>query len=189
MNVDHNDATGHMSLYLYTKYNSPASVAQAGTAKELPVNRWVHLEAFYRSSTPGLADGEIRIWQDGEEILAAQNVVTILDGNVVWGIGNYTDHIDGGEVEGQADIYFDDCIVSTTPIHPYVPIDCVEKTYIRSHLIDPDTYASENQILSDGKVNSGHEVNMFSNTIILDAGFEAESGSTLYIVNDPCGNP
>ena len=38
------------------------------------------------------------IWQDGQLILRAPSVRTLLVPGeaTVWGIGNYTDHIDGG---------------------------------------------------------------------------------------------
>lgn len=116
MNVFQNETTGNNSVYLYTKYNSPASRFQDRPVT-LPVGRWVHLEALYVASE---TNGRITIWQDGVEIIDAQNVVTLPDageGNVVFGIGNYTDHIAGGAVDGTATVYFDDTIVSTERIY------------------------------------------------------------------------
>ena len=121
LNVDHNDATQEMYLYLYTKYNIPASHSQSGTPLTIPVGQWVHLEAFYLASTGNTPDGTIKIWQDGNLILDINNVVTTLASEqVVWGIGNYTDHIDGGTTQGTASLYFDDCIVGTLPVHPHL---------------------------------------------------------------------
>ena len=55
-----------------------------------------------------------RRWQllSPHRLFALDNVITRLAGNVVWGIGNYTDHIAGGAVDGVATVYFDDAVVS-----------------------------------------------------------------------------
>ncbi len=112
-----------MSVYLYSKYNDPASYSPANPVL-LPQGQWVHLEAFYRSATGKL--GEIKIWQDGQLILEAKQVVTSLGGKTredthpIWGIGNYTDHINGDPAGvGTATVYFDDAIVSTRGISQY----------------------------------------------------------------------
>ncbi len=112
LNIDHNDETRAMSFYLYSDYNTPASHSQISPI-QIPVGRWFHIEARYVQSSAN--SGSITFWQDGSRILHVDNVVTILDGNAVWGIGNYTDHIVGGEVDGIATVYFDDAIVSTQP--------------------------------------------------------------------------
>ena len=114
LNVDHDDATGEMSLYLYSKYNAPYSFGQSGGGVTLPVRQWIHLEAFYEVSPTN--QGRITVWQDGLQILDIPSFQTVLPGGTekpVWGLGNYTDHIAGGAVPGTATIYFDDCAVST----------------------------------------------------------------------------
>ncbi len=119
LNVGHRDDTGKMFLYLHSGYNTPSSYA---SARELPAERWVHLEAYYENRTD--MTGKIIVWQDGAEILNVSNVKTGLgggDGNVIWGIGNYSDHIVGGPEDGTATIYFDDAVVSTRPTHTAVP--------------------------------------------------------------------
>lgn len=80
----------------------------------IPVGRWFHVEALYVKSTSG--NGEIRVRQDGVEIFARNGLITALSEQCVWGIGNYTDHIAGGPVEGSATLYFDDAVVSTESI-------------------------------------------------------------------------
>lgn len=134
LNVEHDDATQEMSLYLYTKENTPNSHSQ-NTPIAIPVGQWVHLEAYYFASTPDVADGQIIIWQDGVEILNVNNVVTTLAaGQVVWGIGNYTDHIDGDPIPGKATLYFDDAIVSTEAVHPYAScLDFSTNTWLGSN--------------------------------------------------------
>lgn len=116
LNVDHDDDTEEMFFYLYTKYNTPASYGQRNR-RAIPPRTWVHVEAYY-AQAPN-SGGSIAIWQDGELILSVENVTTKLVEPVHWGIGNYTDHIAGGDVEGEATIYFDDAAVSTLPLHPY----------------------------------------------------------------------
>jgi len=82
----------------------------------LESNTWVHLEAYYKKSPD--YNGQITVWQDGQLILEKKDFRSIFfdDGTAVWGIGNYTDYINGGEVEGKARVYFDDALVSTTRI-------------------------------------------------------------------------
>jgi hypothetical protein len=116
LNVAHDDERQQMSLYLYSKYNTPSSYVQPQPVV-LPHGRWVHIEAQFVSATG--TSGRIVVWQDGRDILRADRVVTSLGGkdgadtHVIWGIGNYTDHIDGDPAgEGTATIYFDDPTVS-----------------------------------------------------------------------------
>ena len=141
LNVDHNDETEEMSLYLYSKYNPPHSYGQNGTRLSIPVNQWVHLEAYYEASSANTPDGQISIWQDGKLILDVPDVITVLEGEeVIWGIGNYTDHIAGGPKPGTATLYFDDCIVSTLPIHPYLEMS---PTSLENDILD-DTFLYPN---------------------------------------------
>ena len=114
LNVSHDDNNGTMYFYLYSKYNTPASWQQTDPIP-LPVGQWFHVEARYLQSADG--NGRITFWQDGVQILDANNVNTILETNAVWGIGNYTDHIVGGEVDGTATLYFDDAMVTTQRIY------------------------------------------------------------------------
>ncbi len=116
LNVDHDDVQQRMSLYLYSKYNTPSSYSQVAPVT-LPAGKWLHLEAYYLSATG--PHGQIAIWQDGRLILQANDVVTSLGGvagadtHPIWGIGNYTDHIAGDPAgEGTATVLFDDCAVS-----------------------------------------------------------------------------
>ncbi len=117
LNVDHDDERGFMFFRLYSLFNPPHSYQQT-TPIPIPTGQWVHVEAYYRQSPE--SDGSITIWQDGKQILDIQQVRTILSENVHWGIGNYTNHINGGPTEGTATLYFDDAVVSTLPVsgHP-----------------------------------------------------------------------
>lgn len=114
LNVGHDDIKNQMFFYLYCQYNAPSSFEQHEPIP-IPVRKWVHIECRYRQSST--TDGVILIWQDGSLILHIANVQTILAEPVVWGIGNYADHIAGGPEEGTATVYFDDAIVSTAPTH------------------------------------------------------------------------
>ena len=118
LNIGNQAPGGQMNFYLYSKQNPPNSFS-AKPIKPIPVGRWFHVEALYQKSTNGQRDGSISVWQDGELILKANNVTTVLDQGVVWGIGNYTDHITGGKKNGSATIYFDDATVSSLATHPY----------------------------------------------------------------------
>lgn len=120
LSIGHNDQTKEMSFYLYSPLNPPHSFAQAHPIP-LPVNRWFHIEARY---DPNLEKkGSIAVWQDGKPILDVKNIRTIVSSNhayVVWGIGNYTDHIASSAVEGKATVYFDDAVVSTQRLSTYL---------------------------------------------------------------------
>ena len=121
----YSDKFNFMYLYLYSKYNPPHSFEQPA-AFEVPSQRWVHVEAFYKCA-PG-KKGRIAVWQDGRKIIDLTNVVTSLGGKTgndltpIWGIGSYTDHIRGDpDGEGTATLFFDDAIVSTRRVFPSPP--------------------------------------------------------------------
>jgi hypothetical protein len=121
LNVDHDDTNNYMYFYLYSKYNPPNYYSQLSSSPiPVPVGRWFHIEAFVRKSD---TNGQIKIWQDGVLLFDVDNVLTAfmvrqdpgsLRYQIVWGTGNYTDHITGypGE-DGKATLYIDDAIVST----------------------------------------------------------------------------
>ena len=117
LNMGNDPRSGKMSFYLYSKYNRPNSVGQAAPL-EIPVDRWFHVEAFYEQSSGN--EGSISIWQDGQLILNANKVKTVLNGNAIWGVGSYTDHVTGGTRPGSASIYFDDATISQKPTYKYV---------------------------------------------------------------------
>ena len=105
-----NDHVGEFQLH---EQSSPIGV---------PVGKWFHVEAFYKVSAK--ETGMIVVWQDGAEIFRLEDVQTALttrNENAVWGVGNYTDHIAGGPVEGSSTIYFDDAVIATQRISRPVP--------------------------------------------------------------------
>lgn len=85
----------------------------------IPVNRWFHVEVYLEKTKS--YDGRIAVWQDGIKIFDITGVRTSLIDDITWGIGNYTDHIAGGPVEGEATIYFDDAVVSRSRISAHLP--------------------------------------------------------------------
>ena len=120
LNVAKNPNNGILTFYLYSQINRQKSWQQKNPVP-IPIGRWFHLEAFYLAKAA--ETGEIRIWLDGQLILEATEVRTSVNPNrenVVWGIGNYTNHIMGGPEKGTATIYFDDSLISTRPIAPFV---------------------------------------------------------------------
>lgn len=76
----------------------------------IPISSWVHVEVFYRKAQD--SSGEVVVWQDGREIFRVERIQTMLTETAAWGIGNYTDHITGGAVPGQAVVFFDDAVIS-----------------------------------------------------------------------------
>jgi len=112
VNVDSRD--GKMTLYLYTKFNTPANPGKqlADPPLTLPVGKWVHLEVLYRHSETNA--GRIAMWQDGTKIYDVDGVKTALGERITWGIGNYTDDIE----PSTATIYVDDAVIATQRIGP-----------------------------------------------------------------------
>lgn len=119
LNIGNHPNTGNMQFYLYSKWNRPQSRSQRNPVP-IPVGRWFHVEALYEQSTEDNANGKIKVWQDGQLILSAENVRTKLQGKVIWGIGNYTDHVSGGDKPGSATIFFDDATIAIQPTHGHV---------------------------------------------------------------------
>ncbi len=87
----------------------------------LPSNEWHHLEMLYGKSKQ--YEGTIKVWQNGILIFEEENIRTVLPPGetATWGIGNYTDYIDGGIEKGTATVYFDDAIVSTVRVSGNIP--------------------------------------------------------------------
>lgn len=86
----------------------------------IKVNEWNHIEMYYEKSE--LYTGKVIVWQNGIKIFEKNNIRTVLppDKTATWGIGNYTDYITGGPVQGTAIIYFDDAIISKLKISDYI---------------------------------------------------------------------
>jgi len=83
-----------------------------GADAEIFAGKWHHIEALMIKSVDYSA--RVEIWLDGEKKLEADSVRTQLPPaeSVTWGIGNYTDYVDGGAEPGRATISFDDAVVS-----------------------------------------------------------------------------
>jgi hypothetical protein len=99
-----NRADGAMYVYL-RDWQHKASYGQSSV--NLPVGRWVHLEAFLAQSSEGA--GRITVWQDGVELWDLGGISTnYAGGENHWGLTNYTDGVGGAPVT----IYVDDAAVS-----------------------------------------------------------------------------
>lgn len=107
-------------FYLYSNYNPPHSFVQQETIP-IPVAEWIHIQAYYRQSSEN--SGTIRIWQNGQLIFDIDEVVTVLADSIIWGIGNYTDHITGGPVPGEAIVYFDDAAISLKSLNSALDVE------------------------------------------------------------------
>lgn len=150
VNVDFHVGLGEMVLYVSEKtYHDQTTSSHTLTTHEqaqpgpLPTARWFHLEALYSRSTTG--DGSFALWQDGTLLFELEGTTTVLNDEVSWGIGNnYTDHVQAVDSSGNAvgtpgtaTIYFDDAIVATAPMHPYIqPRGAAEAVPVRVLLRD-----------------------------------------------------
>jgi hypothetical protein len=109
-----NRSTGEMYFTLRDWKNNKSYQANS---LNIPVGRWVHLEAFYKKSRTDT--GRVTIWQDGVQIYDIQNVKTALNseyngGGVSWSVINYTEGLSPSKVT----IYADDAVISTRRIGP-----------------------------------------------------------------------
>lgn len=116
-------AGGALTCYLHSPVNRPTTYTPQPQHIS-PVAAWTHIEVLYVAA--GGPTGQIAVYQNGQRIIDARDVVTSLGGRTghdhhpIWGIGNYTDHITGDPAgAGQATVYFDDAAVSTKPLGPY----------------------------------------------------------------------
>ena len=99
--------SGHMYLWLW---DAIARRDRGRASINLPVGRWVHLEARYRWSTTHT--GRVKVWQDGRAILGAGGVRTALPSRDnfrrSWSVDNYTN----GIAPSQVTIFSDDASIS-----------------------------------------------------------------------------
>jgi polysaccharide lyase-like protein len=98
-----NRPDGAMYFYAYDK-NAKNSYGQS--IKNIPEERWVRIDAFYKCS--GEKNGQITFWQDGTQILDIGNVQTRYpDGNCSWSVNNYSTSLN----PSTATIYVDDAAI------------------------------------------------------------------------------
>jgi hypothetical protein len=81
--------------------------------KPIPSATWVHIQAFYKIDR---VNGEVIVWQDGQEIFHAQHVNSQDartdhpndPGTLLWGVGNYSSSNNAGPLL----LYIDDMVIS-----------------------------------------------------------------------------
>lgn len=107
------------TMYLYLRdWMHERSYLQ--TTKDLPVGRWVHIEAYIHRSDG--SDGRITIWQDGTMLFDLSNVQTYYPGgSSTWSVDNYS----SGLIPNRTSIYVDDAVISTTRIGDGPLPDCL----------------------------------------------------------------
>jgi hypothetical protein len=95
---------GAMRLYLYD-WQRKVSLKQSSA--NLPIGRWVHIQAFYQCTGDG--NGKITIWQDGQAILQDTGKSTrYANGDCQWSVDNYSDRL----TPSPTTIYIDDAAIS-----------------------------------------------------------------------------
>jgi hypothetical protein len=117
VNVGNRPPTNHMYLYLYYWLANGPHAGETGprhyeqTALDLPVGRWVHLEAYLAQS--GAYSGHIIVWQDGTKLFDLRNVRTHYPGgDNEWSVDNYAQNL----TPSTATIYVDDAAIGTQRI-------------------------------------------------------------------------
>lgn len=107
VNVDVDDGTGEMSLYLWDDIADRSHYDPLpGRSMPVPVGEWVHIEMYVTQAQD--ATGKVVLWQDGVRLYDIPNVQTTLSENIQWSINNYTDNITPSNVT----IYADDAMIS-----------------------------------------------------------------------------
>ena len=115
ISVNNKGANGAMRLYAFyfRSFFGGQDLKIEQALKDLPVARWIHLEAFLRQSAG--TTGAFQLWQDGARILNLQNLKTrYTDGDNQGSVNNYS----GGLSPDLATIYFDDAAISTVRLGP-----------------------------------------------------------------------
>jgi hypothetical protein len=92
----------------------PTGASYEQNIASIPVDRWVHLEAYYKHSYPNANSGRVTFWQDGQQIYDVPNVDTTNSANLTWSLNNYCDTLS----PSSATIYIDDAAISTSRIGP-----------------------------------------------------------------------
>ena len=122
--VEYDEVTDKMALALKSNTGQFKTYIQASASKiNLPVNKWTHIEVFFKTSNVNQTDGKISLWQDGERLFEINNVVTSLsDNSIEWSLTNSASYITGEPIDGRASIYYDDSMISGVAIHPYIDL-------------------------------------------------------------------
>ena len=106
-----NRPDGRMFLFLGRGEDSGGG-AWTQHAKNVPVDRWFHVEAYYEKAADN--GGRVTVWQDGERILDVGGVQTANSDDLGWAVINYGEGIAQGEVVVDAD----DAAISTGWLGP-----------------------------------------------------------------------
>ena len=101
-----NRPDGGMYLFLGRGADSGGGAWRQEVA-DLPVGRWVHLEAYYRKAAD--QTGRVIVWQDGVQLLDVAGVQTANSDDLSWAVINYGQQTAPADVE----IYVDDAAIST----------------------------------------------------------------------------
>ena len=97
-----NRGDGEMYFYLY---NWQTRQAYSQSAKNIPVGRWIKIDAYYHCSG---SSGRVSFWQDGTLLFDVPNVRTAYsDYNCEWSLDNYSN----GLSPSPATIYMDDASI------------------------------------------------------------------------------
>jgi hypothetical protein len=86
MLIVRNRPDGAMYLTLERGMDSGGG-AWGQSVRDLPVARWVHVEAYYKKATD--ASGRVTVWQDGTQILDLADVATANSADLRWAVINY----------------------------------------------------------------------------------------------------
>lgn len=122
LNAHHDAGNNKMYLFLRSEKNDVTNHIQLASSRiSVPVNKWMHLETYYKNSDDGESNGSISVWQDGNLLFEINDIVTTENNKTIaWSVGNTTDHIEGETVGGSASIFVDDSMISSLAIHPYL---------------------------------------------------------------------
>ena len=108
-----NRSDGSMYFYLYywvLKRSFGQSIAN------IPVGRWVQIEAFHRCAAD--SSSRVTIWQDGQLLFDVSGLPTrYSDGDCQWSVNNYSDYVNPDPTV----VYIDDAAVGLSRIGSTTP--------------------------------------------------------------------
>ena len=106
-----NRPNGAMHLYLGRGEDSGGGAWSQATT-DLPVGRWVHVEALYEKAAG--RGGRVAVWQDGAKILDVGGVQTANSADLGWAVTSYGE----GIAPDPAVVYVDGAAIATERLGP-----------------------------------------------------------------------
>ncbi len=102
-----NGPNGDLHLLVYDFLNKGGTVREPADPPPIPIGAWFHIQFYLKRAAD--ATGEIRLYQDGKELLDAKNVVTDDSTWAQWYVGNIAKDL----TPADSTVYVDDVSIDS----------------------------------------------------------------------------